>query len=129
MGGSTHSAIATTESQTTAALLRKIEILERERACGRALIVTLQEAERAARDQIAHLETALVSARRIGAAIGIIMARCQVTDDHAFALLRTTSQLTHRKVRDIAEDVVLTGALPTLDGRPDAPRRSRSGAP
>ena len=115
MGRSTESAFAPTEALSTAALLRKIALLERERACDRALIATLQEAELAARDQVVHLETALVTSRRIGAAIGILMARCHVTDDHAFALLRTTSQLTHRKVRDIAEDVVLTGTLPPLD--------------
>ena len=128
MGGF-DSALASDESQTTtAALLRKIELLERERACDRALITTLQEAELAARDQVVHLETALASARRIGAAIGILMARCRITDEQAFALLRTASQLTHRKLRDIAEEVVFTGTLPALDEPVTPAGRDRSAA-
>lgn len=59
-----------------------------------------------------HLEVALKSSRQIGAAIGILMSIHKVTDDQAFDLLRMTSQNTHRKLREVAEDVLLTGALP-----------------
>ncbi|MFL6163734.1 MAG: ANTAR domain-containing protein [Jatrophihabitantaceae bacterium] len=61
-----------------------------------------------------NLHTALDSSRRIGAAIGVLMAIHKVTEDQAFDLLRTASQLLHRKLRDIASEVVETGALPDL---------------
>jgi AmiR/NasT family two-component response regulator len=62
--------------------------------------------------QVEHLKIALSSARRIGAAIGILMARDRVTDDEAFERIVRTSQRVQRKVRDVADDVVLTGQLP-----------------
>lgn len=62
--------------------------------------------------EIANLKIALNSARRIGAALGIIMVTHKVTEEKAFAALRTASQHTHRKLRDVAEDVLLTGAAP-----------------
>jgi len=70
--------------------------------------VVLQEAEQRAE----NLERALASNRTIGAAMGIIMAHRHVTSDQAFALLRETSQHVNRKLRDVAEDVIFTGALP-----------------
>lgn len=72
----------------------------------------------AARDKVANLEIALQSARRIGMAMGIIMGRFGLTEDEAFARLRTASQHTQRKLRDIAEDVILRGELPRW--RPEA---------
>jgi hypothetical protein len=62
-------------------------------------------------ERIAHLEVALLSARRIGAAIGILMATRKVTEDEAFELLRAASQAWPRKLRVVADDVVLTGTL------------------
>ncbi len=59
-----------------------------------------------------HLERALASNRTIGTAIGILMSQQRVTSDAAFALLREHSQNSNRRLREIAEDVVLTGALP-----------------
>ncbi len=47
-----------------------------------------------------------------GTAIGILMAHRRITDTAAFELLRDASQRGHRKLRDIAEDVVLTGTVP-----------------
>jgi hypothetical protein len=35
-----------------------------------------------------------------------------VTQDDAFSLLRTASQTLHRKLRDVASEVVATGTLP-----------------
>lgn len=58
-----------------------------------------------------ELEQALRSNRRIGMAMGIIMARHQVTDHQAFDLLRIASQNTNRKLADIAREVVDTGTL------------------
>ena len=64
-----------------------------------------------AHDKIVNLEIALTSSRRIGMAIGILMARFTVRDDVAFDMLRTASQAHNRKVREVAEDVILTGTL------------------
>jgi hypothetical protein len=64
------------------------------------------------REKAAHLEVALVSNRQIGMAIGILMARNQWTAERSFDNLRTASQNLHRKLRDIAEQVALTGELP-----------------
>jgi hypothetical protein len=71
----------------------------------------VQEQLLEARERIGHLETALASNRRIGIAIGIVMAGHQVTDEAAFELLRRRSQETNRKLRDVAEEVIYTGAL------------------
>jgi len=64
-----------------------------------------------------NLRTALDSNRRIGAAMGVLMAMHKVTEDQAFDMLRTASQLLHRKLRDIASEVVEAGALPDLPVR------------
>ena len=61
------------------------------------------------RNKIQNLEAALVSARRIGAAIGIVMASHKVTEDQAFMILRRASETTSRKLRVVADDVLLTG--------------------
>lgn len=68
-----------------------------------------------------HFEAALSSSRRIGTAIGIIMARELVSSDEAFQRLRTASQTLNRKLNDIAEEVERTGSPPVRD-RGDAAR-------
>jgi AmiR/NasT family two-component response regulator len=45
-------------------------------------------------------------------AVGVLMSSHRVTSDHAFDLLRVHSNNTNRKIRDVAEDVVLTGRIP-----------------
>jgi ANTAR domain len=67
----------------------------------------------AQRHRADHLEKALDTGRRIGAAIGILMATRRLTEQQAFDALRVTSQHSQRKLRDVAEDVLLTGELPT----------------
>ena len=67
-----------------------------------------------AEDKAANLERALASNRQIGAAMGILMTRLKLTDEQAFDMLRTASQNRHRKLRDIAEEVTITGELPAL---------------
>jgi AmiR/NasT family two-component response regulator len=62
--------------------------------------------------KIAHLEIALRTNRRIGIAIGIVMSRYSQTEDQAFDSLRMISQHRNRKLRDVADDVIYTGALP-----------------
>lgn len=67
----------------------------------------LDEAE----NRSANLERALTSNRQIGAAIGILMALHKVTSDRAFALLREASNNSNRGLRNVADQVVLTGSL------------------
>ncbi|MEP7035788.1 MAG: ATP-binding protein [Actinomycetota bacterium] len=67
----------------------------------------LDEAE----NRSANLERALSSNRQIGAAIGILMALHKLTKEAAFALLRETSNKRNRSLRDVADQVVLTGSL------------------
>ncbi|MFC7598098.1 GAF and ANTAR domain-containing protein [Terrabacter sp. GCM10028922] len=65
----------------------------------------------AERTKAEQLEHALASNRKIGMAVGILMARHKVTETQAFDLLRIASQNTHRKLRDVAGDVVDHGTL------------------
>jgi AmiR/NasT family two-component response regulator len=58
---------------------------------------------------VANLRTALASNRQIGAAIGVIMATEKLTHEQAFERLHEASQRTHRKLRDLAEDILYTG--------------------
>lgn len=64
-----------------------------------------------------NLEQALQSNRRIGMAIGIVMMEYRIQEGPAFDMLRAVSQHTHRKLREVAEDVILTGALPSWPQR------------
>ena len=71
----------------------------------------------AAEDHSANLETALQSSREIGMALGILMAHRKVTAEDAFDLLRSASQNLHRKLRDVAVEVMETGTLPELPAK------------
>ncbi|UQX87340.1 GAF and ANTAR domain-containing protein [Jatrophihabitans telluris] len=71
-------------------------------------LVALHEVQ----DKNTNLQTALDTNREIGAAVGILMAYRRTSRDEAFTMLRTASQNLHRKLRDVAADVVETGALP-----------------
>ena len=61
-----------------------------------------------------NLLVALESSRQIGMAMGILMASKLITAEEAFEQLRKASQHLHRRVRDIAEEVMQTGELPQL---------------
>lgn len=61
--------------------------------------------------QVENLQIAVLSNREIGAAVGILMAIRQVPAAAAFELLRSASQRRNLKLRDIAAEVVFTGAL------------------
>ena len=67
-----------------------------------ALARRLQERE----DDAQHLRAALVSRSTIDQAIGIMIAQTGATPDRAFELLRTQSQHTNQKLRDLAAEVV-----------------------
>ena len=84
-----------------------------------------------------HAAVALSGARRedqtrmaldtrdlIGQAKGILMERYRLTPDQAFSLLVRVSQHTHVKVRDLAQQLSLTGQLDvaTSSGGPRPPR-------
>ena len=71
------------------------------------------------RTRAANLEIALETNRDIGMAMGIVMARHLVSAEEAFHLLRRVSQLEHRKLREIANDVVLSGCLPGVPVGPN----------
>lgn len=76
------------------------------------LIASLGLEAAADRDKVTHLHTALESNRLIGSAIGILMGGRRITAEQAFDLMRTASQTGHRKLRDVAEDVLYAGDLP-----------------
>lgn len=71
--------------------------------------VVLEEAG----DRADNLKKALGSNRVIGTAVGILMTSDKITAEEAFGRLRATSQHSNRKLRDVADEVVFTGALPS----------------
>ena len=76
-----------------------------------AVIAQLRAQLQEARERAAHLERALLSGRRIGMAMGVLMASLRIREQEAFARLRAASQARNVKLRDIAEEVILTGTL------------------
>lgn len=62
-------------------------------------------------EKAAHMERALRTSRRIGVALGILMATRGVDLDGAWELLSTTSQRSNTKVSELADQVVRTGFL------------------
>lgn len=60
----------------------------------------------------ANLRNALLSRDMIGRAKGILMERFKVNQAAAFELLVAVSQHSHRKLREVAEDLTSTGELP-----------------
>ena len=82
---------------------------------GQATIALAYLAERQTR---LELDAALHTNRRIGAAVGILMARHRLTHEQAFLRLRQTSQNSNRKLRDLAEDILETGDLPRIHPTP-----------
>jgi GAF domain-containing protein len=60
----------------------------------------------ASKTLVEQLRTAAQSRAVIDQALGILIAQCHCTADEAFDILRTNSQRTNRKVRDLAADIV-----------------------
>jgi AmiR/NasT family two-component response regulator len=85
--------------------------LQAEGLIDRAVIAELEAQGLVDRDKITNLELALVASRRIGAAMGVLMAIHKITEDDAFNLLRTASHRRGMKLRALAEDVLRTGTL------------------
>lgn len=96
---------------STAGLSARIEQLEQAARVDHEVIAHLESEGVIDRGKIANLEQALVTCRRIGAAIGIVMATRKVAEEQAFDALRVASQQTNRKLRDVADEVLLTGVL------------------
>ena len=87
-------------------------------------VLTNMAALQDARDLAENLQKAMQFRSVIEQAKGILMERHKLTADQAFRLLSNASMHTNRKVRDIAEDLVLTGEL---TGAPPAPRPPSAG--
>jgi GAF domain-containing protein len=70
-------------------------------------------AMRAARHQekVDHLERALHTSRRIGVALGLVMATRGVNLDDAWELLSRASQESNTKVSELADQIIRTGSL------------------
>ena len=56
----------------------------------------------------------MASHRRVGVALGILMAQHKLTEAQAFDLLRVTSQNTNTKLSVVAEDVIRTGTIRSI---------------
>ena len=68
---------------------------------------------------LAQLEAALDSRTVIDQALGIIMMQQRCTSAEAFDLLRRQSQNSHRKLREVATDLVTqTSGQPPASGKP-----------
>jgi GAF domain-containing protein len=65
----------------------------------------------AAAQQIDSLKIAVDRRTTIGKALGILMERYDLDDEHAFSVLRRLSSEENRKVYDLAEELVTTRNL------------------
>jgi hypothetical protein len=69
------------------------------------------------KEHAAHLGQALRTSRKIGAAVGIVMAGFGVGELEAFDILSRVSQDTNRKLSEIAHEVVDKGTATALPRR------------
>ena len=76
---------------------------------GTAAVTALSAARH--QEKAEQLERALHTSRRIGVALGIVMATRRVDLDGAWALLSKASQDSNTKVSQLADDVINTGSL------------------
>ena len=79
------------------------------------IAIAVGNVEAAARpsDDLLQLRTMMLSRALIEQAKGILMERHKITEDEAFTILTHASQRTNTKLRDIAAELVRTGALPS----------------
>lgn len=88
--------------------------------------LTNMDALQDARDLAENLQKAMKFRSVIEQAKGILIERHKLTTEQAFRLMADASMQTNRKVRDVAEDLVLTGELtlaPPTRRRPPDRRR------
>ena len=76
-----------------------------------AELAELRTRVESAESRAENLERALASNRRIGMAVGILLARLRCTEEQAFEVLRQESMRRNVKVAQLAEQVVHTGTL------------------
>ena len=86
------------ESRADAAELR--ELVDRD------MIADLQRDGILSQEHADQMDEALKSSRVIGSAIGMIMASRDLSEPEAFQVLRTASQNSNRKLRDLATELV-----------------------
>jgi GAF domain-containing protein len=86
-------------------------VLAQEVAGWVALAVGSAQAAARSSEDLGHLRTAMMSRAFIDLAKGILMERHKVTEDAAFTMLAHASQRTNTKLRDVAAELVQTGAL------------------
>lgn len=83
-----------------------------------AMALAVAQAQEVERGKMANLEAAMVSREIIGQAQGILMERERITAEQAFELLRRASQHLNLKLRDVAQELVDTGATPATPTTP-----------
>jgi hypothetical protein len=94
-----------------------------DRACWLVRDARTSEAAKAAALRADNLERAVGSNREIGIALGILMDRRKLTSSQAFELLRRASQNGHRKLHDVALDIIESGSLEALQAGPTSSER------
>ena len=62
--------------------------------------------------EIESLSTAVDARKLVGQALGILMERYSLDEERAFAVLKRYSQTNHRKLRDVAQELIGTRKLP-----------------
>jgi GAF domain-containing protein len=77
--------------------------------------ITIGNAEATARtsEDLSQMRTAMMSRACIEQAKGILMERHKIKEDEAFTILTHASQRTNTKLRDVAEELIRTGVLPS----------------
>jgi GAF domain-containing protein len=76
-----------------------------------ALAIGNAEASSRTSEDLAHMTAAMKSRAVIEQAKGILIERYKITEDQAFTLLTHASQHRNLKLRDVADELVRTGAL------------------
>ena len=110
--GATIGALNTYASQPQAFSHHDVDLAEEVAAW---LVVAVGNAEAAARtsDDLTQLRIVMMSRSFIEQAKGILMERHKITEDEAFTMLTHASQRTNTKLRDVAAELVRTGAVPS----------------
>ena len=85
---------------------------------------------RVTQERLAHTEFALATCRDISVAMGVLMGTRGIDRDAAFDVLRTASQSSQIKIRDLAVEYLRSGQLPiVLQDRRAARRNTPRSAP
>ena len=92
----------------------QIEALSERGRIDHEMITQLQADGLLTTEHAVNMALALQSSRTIGAAVGIIMATRRVSEPVAFDMLKRASQNTNKKIRALAEEIVVTGDVASL---------------